>query len=51
MSALGKTRINSETDHALHAFWNFGVWVAETIIFFLSGVIVGYKVLSVKLLL
>lgn len=45
MSAFGKTRINPETDHALHTFWNFACYIAETIIFFLGGIIVGYRIL------
>jgi len=46
MSAFGKTRINPETEHALHNVWGYVVYAAETIIFFLAGVIVGYKVIN-----
>ena len=44
MAAFGKTRISSESDHAVHTFWNYAVYCAETIIFLLAGVIIGNKV-------
>lgn len=45
ISAFGKTKINPETDHAVHTFWSFIVYCAETIIFFLAGVIVAVNVI------
>ena len=48
MSAFGKTRINPESDHAVHVFWHYAVYAAETIIFIFSGVIVGVKCLNVS---
>lgn len=46
MAAFGKTRINPEADHAVHTFWNFIVYAAETVIFFMAGVIIGARVIA-----
>jgi len=48
MSAFGKTRIHADTEHAVHNVWSYVVYAAETIIFFLAGVIVGNNVLNDK---
>mmetsp|Transcript_38779 Transcript_38779/g.34471 ORF Transcript_38779/g.34471 Transcript_38779/m.34471 type:complete len:454 (+) Transcript_38779:202-1563(+) len=45
MAAFGKTRISSETDHAVHTYWSYVVYAAETIIFLMAGVIIGIKVI------
>ena len=45
MAAFGKTRINAESEHAVHTFWKYAVYVAETIIFLMAGIIIGIKVL------
>lgn len=45
MAAVGRTKINPEVEHNVHAFWHFLVFGAETTIFILAGVIVGQKVL------
>jgi NhaP-type Na+/H+ or K+/H+ antiporter len=45
MAAIGRTKINPEVEHNVHAFWHFLVFAAETTIFILAGVIVGQKVL------
>ena len=47
MSAFGKTRISSEADHAVHVFWKYIVFCAETVIFVLAGILVGVEVLGV----
>ena len=44
MSAVGKTKINTNSDYAVYTFWNFLVYASETIIFFLAGLIVGESV-------
>ena len=46
MAAFGKSRISPETEEAVHSFWHFLVYAAETVIFFLAGVIVGGKVIK-----
>jgi len=46
MAASGKTKINPEAEHSVHAYWHYIVYAAETIIFFLAGVIVGVKCLN-----
>lgn len=43
MSAVGKTKINPASDHAVHTFWSYLVYASETAIFFLAGLIVGVK--------
>lgn len=45
MSAIGRTKINPESEHSVHAFWHYIVFAAETTIFILAGVIVGNKVI------
>ena len=45
MAANGKMRINAESEHAVHTFWKYAVYVAETIIFLVAGIIIGVKVL------
>ena len=45
MAAFGKTRINAESEHAVHTFWKYAVYCAETIIFLMAGIIIGIKVL------
>ena len=46
MAAFGNSRISPEAHHAVHQFWHVLVYCAETIIFFLAGVIVGFKVIG-----
>lgn len=44
MSAIGKTKVfmkNEHTVHTIHTIWTFIQYVCETIIFLLTGVIVG----------
>ena len=45
MAAFGKTRIDTESEHSVHVFWKYAVYMAETIIFMLCGVLVSTKVL------
>jgi len=41
MTNTGKTRISPESEHAVHHVWSYVGFVAETIIFMLSGIIMG----------
>ena len=41
MTGKGKTRISAESEHAVHHIWGYIGYVAETVIFILSGVIIG----------
>jgi len=41
MSNIGKTRISAESEHAVHHVWGFIGFLAETIIFILTGLIMG----------
>lgn len=43
-AAFGKSRISTESDHAVHTYWRYIVYVCETVIFLLAGVVVGIKV-------
>ena len=46
MSAVGKTKINPHSDHAVHTFWSYLVYASETAIFFLAGLIVGSSMIN-----
>lgn len=48
MSAVGKSKINSHSDYAVFAFWDFLVFVSESLIFFLAGIFVGEYVWNVE---
>ena len=43
MNKQGKTRISVESEHAMHHVWGYIGFMAETIIFILSGVIMGIR--------
>ena len=49
MAAFGRTRIDIDSDHAVHTFWKYIVYIAETIIFLLCGVLVSLKVILVSI--
>lgn len=44
MSYSGKTSISTESFHALHHIWGYVGFAAETIIFVLSGIIIGDRI-------
>lgn len=46
VAIYGKSRISKDSDHAIHTFWRYIEYSAETIIFLMAGIIVGEKVLS-----
>lgn len=43
MTNTGKTRISAGSEHAVHHVWSYIGFMAETIIFILSGVIMGRR--------
>jgi NhaP-type Na+/H+ or K+/H+ antiporter len=43
MTNTGKTRISTESEHAVHHVWGYIGFVAETVIFILSGIIMGER--------
>jgi NhaP-type Na+/H+ or K+/H+ antiporter len=45
MSYSGKTKISAESEHALHHVWGYVGFIAETLIFILSGVIIGERII------
>jgi len=46
MAAVGKSRISPKSEHALHIVWETLEFFANTLIFVLSGVIIGIEVLK-----
>ncbi|CAD8098564.1 unnamed protein product [Paramecium primaurelia] len=45
-SAFGKTRIRSESEHAVHTVWSFVQYSCDTTVFLLVGMIVGTEVIE-----
>lgn len=43
MTNTGKTKISAESEHAVHHVWGYIGFVAETVIFILSGIIMGQR--------
>mmetsp|Transcript_5431 Transcript_5431/g.9149 ORF Transcript_5431/g.9149 Transcript_5431/m.9149 type:complete len:461 (+) Transcript_5431:541-1923(+) len=43
MTNTGKTRISAESEHSVHHVWGYIGFVAETVIFILTGVIMGER--------
>lgn len=43
MTNTGKTRISAESEHAVHHVWSYIGFMAETIIFVISGIIMGRR--------
>ena len=46
MSAWGRTSIDVNSEEVIHNFWQVIGYIAETMIFLLSGIIIGEKVLG-----
>lgn len=46
MSAFGKTKIYPESEHAVHTVWSFAQYGCETIIFLLTGVLIGVEMMD-----
>jgi len=45
-SANGKVKIYPESEHALHVVWSFCQYVCETLIFLLTGILIGVQIIS-----
>jgi NhaP-type Na+/H+ or K+/H+ antiporter len=43
MTNTGKTKISHESEHAVHHVWGYIGFVAETVIFIVSGIIMGQR--------
>ena len=50
MAAFGKTHISVDAKAIVHNFWKIYIFVAETIIFILGGVLVGRQALRPEFL-
>lgn len=48
MSAFGKTKIYPESEHAVHTVWSFAQYGCETLIFLLTGIIIGIKMINTE---
>lgn len=46
MTRSGKTRISAESEHSVHHVWGYIGFVAETVIFILTGLIMGQRAVS-----
>jgi len=44
MSAYGKTKIDTDAKEALHAVWSWVQYTCETLIFLLTGLLIGYEI-------
>ena len=47
MTNSGKTHISAESEHAVHHVWGYIGFVAETVIFILTGIIMGQRATEV----
>jgi hypothetical protein len=45
MSAMGRTSISHDSVHSFHIVWSFAQYACETLIFLLTGVIIGVNTL------
>ena len=45
-SAFGKTSIYPMSEHAVHVCWSFAQYACETLIFLLTGIIIGIQMLG-----
>ena len=43
MTKSGRTRISTQSEHAVHHVWGYIGFVAETVVFILSGLIMGKR--------
>jgi len=49
MSGPGRTRISPEIGHFLHQFWEMLAYIANTLLFFLVGIVIGSNIESAQL--
>ena len=43
MASVGRTRISPEVEHFLHEFWELAAFIANTLIFFIVGVVIAQR--------
>lgn len=46
MSAFGKSKIYAESEHAIHTVWGFAQYSCETLIFLLTGILIGIEMIE-----
>ena len=46
MTATGKTRISAESEHAVHHIWSYLGFTAETMIFMITGLVMGKRAID-----
>jgi NhaP-type Na+/H+ or K+/H+ antiporter len=46
MSAFGKSKIYAESEHAIHTVWGFAQYGCETLIFLLTGILIGIEMIE-----
>ncbi len=42
-SAVGKTKIYHESEHAMHVIWSFVQYTCESLLFLFTGILIGYE--------
>lgn len=47
LSSFTRGNFTEEVEHSVHAYWTYISYAAETIIFFVVGVIIGYNIILV----
>ena len=48
MSDVGKTQISSDSEHSIHAIWGYIGFSAETLIFLLTGFVLGGELSKIE---
>ena len=48
MTNRGRTRISTESEETIHAIWSYIGFVAETLIFLLTGIVLGGKLVDIE---
>lgn len=46
MTNTGKTRISAESEHSVHHVWSYIGFIAETVIFIMTGIIMGQRAID-----
>jgi NhaP-type Na+/H+ or K+/H+ antiporter len=46
MTRSGRTMISAESEHSVHHVWGYIGYIAETIIFILTGLILGERIVA-----
>lgn len=45
MAAVGKIKIYPDSHHALHNVWSYIQYICETLIFILTGIVIGVDII------